>query len=196
MPIQHPGGAQNTLQLLEYYQGRIASQIGIDPRNGQISSDVAKSGNDAAKTSMVIDNASARIERFAREFAETGLKDVIWQVTKLLLEHADDDNVLRVVEKITPGVPFLLSAEGVSEYFDKDDLTAKVGLGHQTMQQKLTGAQAIMNAHQAMEASPIAPVAIPAKNKLAAASEMAKSLGFENYNEFFPTEEEVELAAQ
>ena len=141
---------------------------------------------------MIQDNASAKMQAFAREFAETGLRDVVWQVTRLLLENADDMGVQRVVEKLTPGTPFLLAEEGVSEFFDRDDITAKVGLGHQTMQQRLQASQAIMQAHQALEASPAAPVAIPAKNKIAAAEEMAIGLGYDDPSKFFPTVEEVE----
>ena len=196
MPIQTGATSGNTGQLLEYLHREIVGQIGIDPNTGAISSDVEKSGNDAAKTSQVIDNASAKIEQFAREFAETGLRDAIWQIAKLLMEHSDEDSVNRLVEKITPGTPFMLAAEGVSEYFDRDDLTAKVGLGHQTSQQKLAGAQAIMQAQQAMEASPVAPVSIPAEHKLNAAKELAKGLGYEDVNKFFPTPEEVQQAAQ
>ena len=192
MPLTPSSGAGNTPQILDYLHREIIGQIGIDPNTGQISTDVEKSGNDSAKTAMIQDNASAKMQAFAREFAETGLRDVVWQVTRLLLENADDMGVQRVVEKLTPGTPFLLAEEGVSEFFDRDDITAKVGLGHQTMQQRLQASQAIMQAHQALEASPAAPVAIPAKNKIAAAAEMAIGLGYDDPSKFFPSVEEVE----
>ena len=188
-----PSGGGNTGQLLEYLHREIVGQIGIDPNTGQISQDVEKSGNDSAKTSQIVDNASARIESFAREFAETGLRDVIWQITKLLIENSHSDSVQRLAAKITPEIPVLIAAQdGMTEHLDRDDLTAKVGLGHQTMAQKMAGAQSIIQQQISLEQSPTSPVAIPYGYKMAASLELAKSLGFEDAQKFFPSTEEVE----
>ena len=182
----------NTLALLEYLHKEITGQIGIDPNLGQVSADIHKSGNDAAKTSQIIDNASAKVEGYAREFAETGLREVIWQVSRLVIEYSDHKSIEKLVSKITPETPELLIAqEDMAEHFDKDDLTARVGLGHQTMQQKREGAQLIIQTQTAMETSPVNPIAIPAKNKIAAANKLAVGLGFDEADEFFPTAEEV-----
>ena len=70
LPLDAPAGANNSLQILDFIHQRVIAEIGIDPVSGQISADVEKSGNDAAKTAMVIDNASAKIEGYCREFAE------------------------------------------------------------------------------------------------------------------------------
>ena len=35
------------------------------------------------KTSMTMDNASTKVEMFAREFAETGLRDMVWGYYRL-----------------------------------------------------------------------------------------------------------------
>ena len=175
MPLPVPASAGGEIsQILQYLDKEVIAQIGIDPVTGLVSADIEKSGNDAAKTSQTIDNASAKVETFGREFAETGLKDMIWIIYDLMVQNGR------------------MRDFGLS----KKDLKAKVGLGHQTMQQKMAGAQAIMQAQTAMESSPVAPVAIPAKNKLMAATEMAKALGFENAELFFPTVEEVEAERQ
>ena len=187
-----PNGAGNTTQILDYLHKEIVGQIKVDPNTGAISSDVEKSGNDADKTSQVVDNASAGIEAFAREFAETGLRDVIWQVTKLLIENSNHDSVVKLISKITPDTPELLVAqEDMIEAFDKDDLTAKVGLGHQTTAQKMRGAQAIIAQQVQLESSPVSPTPIPYKYKQMASMELAKSLGFEDAGKFFPNPEEV-----
>ena len=187
-----PNGAGNTVQMLEYLHKAIVGQVKVDPNTGAISSDVEKSGNDADKTSQVVDNASAGIEAFSRELADTGLRDAIWQITKLMIENSQSDSIKRLVAKVTPKTPVLLIAEdGMTEYFDKDDLTAKVGLGHQTTVQKMRGAQAIVQAQAALEASPIAPTPIPYKFKQAANMELTKALGFEDAAKFFPSPEEV-----
>ena len=194
LALPTPSGAGNTTAILEYIDRQIFSQIGFDFYNGVVSSDVEKSGNDAAKTSQVIDAASNRVEGYARRFADGPLRLVVWQVAQLLLEHSEEEGVQKLAAKVSEGTPFILGEEGMQAAIEKEDLSAKVGLGFQTAQQKLTGAQAIMAAQQAMEASPTAPTPIPYKYKQASAMEMAKALGFENGHEFFPSPEEIEQA--
>ena len=116
------GDTGSSTTMLQYLDKEILAQIGIDPVTGMVSSDIEKSGNDAEKTSMTMDNASTKVEMFAREFAETGLRDMVWAITDLLMQHGDiEDSEL-----------------------SKSDLRAKVGLGFQTDKQKLQGAQAII----------------------------------------------------
>ena len=196
MPIQPAGGAGNTPAILQYLHQEIAGQIGIDPNTGVVNADISKSGNDSDKTAQVVDAASNRVEGYARRFADGGLKDVIWQITKLILANSDDPGVKRVVDKITPGIPLLLAEEGMVEAIDRDDLSAKVGLGFQTMQQKLIGAEKILQQQMALEQSPTNPTPLPAKFKLAAAEELAKAMGYEDTSKFFPSPEAVEAERQ
>ena len=149
-----------------------------------ISSDVEKSGNDAAKTAMVIDNASAKVEEYARRFAEEGLREVIWSVFDLLKKNSDDTSVMALVDRVTPGIPFLAAEENM----DKASLLAKVGLGHLTSRQKIEGLSTIQAMQTQIEA--VTPGAIPIEKKLALSYEMAKALGYLNYYDFLPTPEE------
>ena len=194
MPVPSPTGSGNTLQILEYIDRQIEEQIGINPRTGAISVDVEKSGNDAEKTAQVIDNSSSKVEMYAREFAENGLRDVIWQVFNLLVENKDHPSVQKMVAELTPGAPFLASADGMGESIDKDDLSAKVGLGHMSSTQKQRGIVAIKQEQMALEQSGIM---IPAEKKLAVSHEMSKALGYEDAQKFFPTAQEAQgMSAQ
>ena len=193
MAVPQPSGAANTQQLLEYLRQEIISQIGIDPVSGAISTDVEKSGNDATKTSMVVDNASAKVEQYAREFAETGLRNMIWQISKLLIENSSEISVKKLVNKVTPGVPFILAQENMAEYYEKDDITAKVGLGHMSPQQKIQGIAAIQATQDKLVALgiPISP-----EKQLNTSYELARAMGYENYFEYLPTMQEVQQAKQ
>ena len=164
------GNPGSSTTMLQYLDKEILAQIGIDPVTGMVSTDIEKSGNDAEKTSMSMDNASTKIEMMTREFAETGLRDMVWTITDLLVQHGE------------------FPSSGLS----KSDIVAKVGLGFQTDKQKLQGAQAIIQQQMALEANPVNPVSIPAEYKLKASAELAKSLGYEDASLFFPKPEEVE----
>ena len=189
MPIPVPSGsAGSTMQMLAYLDQYIHSQLGIDPLSGAISSDVEKSGNDAAKTSQVVDNASAKVEGYAREFAEIALRPLIWSMIWMLIEHKDDVSVKKLIEEVTPGQPFFLGLEGMESALSKADLSAKVGLGHMSSQQRMLGAQAIKAEQMAIKSLGIL---IPPAKEVAVSAEIAKAVGYENYNDFFPTEEEI-----
>ena len=134
---------------------------------GAVSTDIEKSGNDADKTSMAIDNSSAKVEMFAREFAETGLRDMTWAITSLLLDKG------------------VLQAEGLR----KEDLMAKVGLGHLTASQKIRSLGVIKQ--EQMMYDQTMPGLIGIDKKLALSEEIIKSQGYENTSKFLPTIEEA-----
>ena len=189
MQIPPPmGNSGSTLAILQYLDDYIHSQLGIDPVSGAISVDVQKSGNDEAKTAMVEDNASAKVQMYAREFAEMTLRPVIWNIVWLLIQHKDDVSVKKLVDEVTPGVPFLMGEEGMENALRMSDLSAKVGLGHLTSRQKLQGALAIKQEQMAIKQL---GVVIPPAKEVAVSAEIAKAVGFENYDDFFPTKEEI-----
>ena len=168
------GNAGESVSLLQYLDQEIIAQIGIDPKTGVVSSDIEKSGNDAEKTAQVVDNASAKIETMAREFAETALKDAIWSIYEFLIQNNE-----------------------LEDYgLEKSDLTAKVGLGHQTARQKAQSAAAIIQQQVSLETTGVSPMQLPAKYKLNASKNLASALGEEDPSMFFPTEQEVALAKQ
>ena len=179
------------MQALEWLDRQIEMEFGINPLTGAISSDVEKSGNDAAKTSMVVDNSSAKVEEYARRFADEFLKDIIWIVYDLLVSNADKTTVKALVNKVTPDQPEFLAA---SVQLDKASLSAKVGLGHMTTQQKVTALNTLKLAQQEIEM--VTPGAIPMDKKLNLAYEMSRALGYENIYDYLPTAEEATQAAQ
>ena len=63
-------GNQNTTQIMQELRQQVIADVGIDPITGQISTDIEKSGNDAAKTSMALDNSSIKTEGYSRRFAD------------------------------------------------------------------------------------------------------------------------------
>ena len=190
MQIPAPPGSPNTQQMINEIWSQVEREIGINVLTGAISSDVEKSGNDAAKTAMVIDNASAKVEEYSRRFAEGFLRDIIWVVYDLLIQHKDDQAVLALVEMITPGAPFLAGEQPLT----KSMLCAKVGLGHLTDQQKVSALQQFELSQQQMEAAN--PGSIPIEKKLNVAYEKAKAMGFDNYLDFFPSAQEAQAAQQ
>ena len=152
--IQTAGGAGKAQANLAELRQQVIADIGIDPITGQISTDIEKSGNDAAKTSMVIDNASVKIEGYARRFADGPLRDINWLIVMEMIRHKDDPYVSQIIEGVTPGVPFIAGHLGLERVVSKTDIVARVGLGHQTGHQKIQATQAIQPMLQMLKENP------------------------------------------
>ena len=174
------------IQMMEVVEKWIEEHLGINPRTGAISADVEASGNDAIKTSMVLDNASTKVEMYAREFAEEAMRPMVWHIVRLLVENKDNHNVQRLAVKAS-GTEFLAGLPGMMDNFSIADLTAKVGLGHLNQQQKILAMQTISAKQAELTAQGIM---IPPDKSLALAYELSKALGYENVYDFFPTVEE------
>ena len=142
VPIQTAPNSSETVAILQELRRQVIGEVGIDPITGQISTDVEKSGNDAAKTSMVLDNASVKMEGYHRRFAEGPLRDISWSIAMELVRNKDSEFVQGVVNAVTPGIPFIAGQMDFMNTIRKADLKSKVGLGHQTGHQRISASQA------------------------------------------------------
>lgn len=154
VPTPSGQGLGTTLPLLQELRQQVIGEIGIDPISGQVSTDIEKSGNDAAKTAMAIDNASVKMEAYSRMFADGTLRDIIWCIATYLVKYKDTPFVMDVLESCTPGQPFIAGEMGLENIMSKSDLKAKVGLGHQTGQQKIQAAQILGGLMQQLAQDP------------------------------------------
>ena len=154
LPVPAPPGSPNAIPLMAELRQQVIANVGIDPVSGQVSTDIEKSGNDAAKTSMVIDNASTKLEGYARRFAEGALRDIVWLISTEMVKHSDDPFVMEVIESVSPGLPFLAAEKGTKNVMNKSGITAKVGLGHQTSTQKAQASGVISKMIQQLTADP------------------------------------------
>ena len=145
LPVPTPAGTglSATTALLHELRMQVIGEIGIDPISGQVSTDIEKSGNDAAKTAMAIDNASVKMESYSRMFADGALRDIIWLIAVNMVKYKDSGCVQDALNSVTPNTPFIAGELGLENILDKSDLKAKVGLGHQTGQQKIQAAQIV-----------------------------------------------------
>lgn len=192
VPVQVGPGSPHTMAMLQYLDQELIKQFGIDTLNGAISSDVEKSGNDAEKTQMVVDNASAKVQSYIRNFAEMGMKNIIWQIYSLLLKNKDTMAVKELVEVVTPGVPFLAAQLDPKEAMKKDDLVAKVGLGHLTGQEKIRNLGMVQQTQMSlMQVGQLTPDKL-----LHTASEIVKAAGFMNTQDFINTPQEIQQMQQ
>ena len=147
-------GANNSQLIFQEIGEHITADFGINIVNGQISADAAKSGVDATKTAMVIDNASVKVKEYDRRFAEGPMKDIAWSVVSLLVKYKDTPYVKELIESLTPGVPFIAGEMGIDNILTKSSLTSTVGLGYQTGEQRRAASTQVFAMIQTLEQNP------------------------------------------
>ena len=136
------GGAAGS--VITILRDQVKAEIGIDPINGQVDTDISKSGNDYNKTVAAITNASAKVESYAREFADNTLRDLVWVVLQLLVQHSNDSSVIELANSVTPNEPFYLGQYGMQNAIQKADINATVGLGFMSGQQKVAASEKLL----------------------------------------------------
>ena len=195
VPVAAPTGSAHSMALLEYLDKESINEYGLDVTNGMINQSIQASGNDKDKTQMVLDNASAKIDRIAREFAETGLTDLLWNTYCLTVEHSDDMYVKEIVETVTPGVSYIAAEFDAMDYVLKDDFVATVGPGQGTKVSKLKDLSAVAKAQDALMAHPVHPIKIPTEKRLKVVQDQVKLIN-RDYSEYFPSPKEVQQQEQ
>ena len=191
MPLPTPPGAGNTTDaMIQRISSMVAAEIGIDPITGQISLDAQKSGNDATKTGMVIDNASAKVESYAREYADTALRDIVYQIANLLVMYQTDPFVKDLADSCRPDelmgnmptgdFPFLAAETDMDDFVNRANITPKVGLGHLTGHQRVTASKELLGAYQVFASDPNSTFSLGDGEKWKILAELAKGFDYEN----------------
>lgn len=208
--LETPAGANDTVPILQYLDQKISAKIGISSINSGTNVDLLKSGNDAAKVQTVQSQAAYNLEMYIREFCETNLRDVVWKAFKLLQENAESYYVQNALKKLYPPMqqmgpmpqgqpmmapkPVLYAAQdGISDYFDKADFVATVGLGHMGKDEKL---QALTAAHQVIQSLPAQGIPVPPNKVMKLAEDTLKALGLYNAMDYMANEQELQMFMQ
>ena len=194
IPFEVPLGANDTVAILSYLDQKISAKIGISSVNDGTNVDLLKSGNDAAKIQAVQTQATQNVEMYVRRLAETGVKELVFGFVRMLLQNSESFFVRDLVQRMYgPTVPFIAAAEAMD--FRREDLMAKVGIGHQNKQEQQ---QAHQNVFQMMSAAEQAGIQIGPEKKLKWLEDGIRMEGIENAYDYIPTPEELaqQLQAQ
>ncbi len=152
--VPAPQSVDNIQLQLDELLSQVSANIGINPRTMQVSTDIEKSGNDSEKTQMSIDSASAKIEGYARYFAEVTLRDMIWLIAIELVKRSDEPFVQNLVKTSKHGPKFLADMFGLHNVVSKNGITMKAGLGNQTNHQKVQSASVLATLLQQLSQDP------------------------------------------
>tara|TARA_R100001530_G_scaffold61806_1_gene44576 strand:+ start:1455 stop:3404 length:1950 start_codon:yes stop_codon:yes gene_type:complete len=174
MPLSTPALEPYSFQMLEYLDSVRESRAGVNRNTQGINSDALTSHTTATAVNAVMTNAQSRIELIARQFAEGGVKELMWSIYELILKNQDRERVIMLRNEWVPVRPDMWS--------DKMDCTVSVALGNGSKDQQMMHlSQMIQFASQAMQGG--LPIVTP-DNMYNLGAALVKAMGYQNVDEF------------
>ena len=203
--VKSPGAVQRldtptlepySFQMLEYLDGIRESRAGISKHSQGLDENALKSHTTATAVAQVMSAAQQRVELIARNFAETGVKELMRVIYSLVQKNQDKQRVILLRNEWVPVRPDM--------WRDKMDCTISVGLGNGNRDQQLMHLSAILSfAGQAMQGG---MNVVNEQNMYNIMAAMVKNMGFQNVGDFLtdpsqvpppqPSPEEIEAESE
>ena len=174
MPLTTPPLEPYSFQMLEYLDGVRESRAGVSKMSQGMNESALTSHTTATAVSAVMTAAQSRVELIARNFAETGVKDLMRTIYELLLKNQDKERVIMLRNEWIPIRP--------DAWSDKYDCTVSVALGQGNKDQQMMHlSQMLQFASESMKGGlPIVNV----QNMYNLGASLVKAMGFQNVDDF------------
>ena len=174
MPLTTPALEPYSFQMLEYLDGVRESRAGVSRMSQGMNENALTSHTTATAVNAVMTAAQSRVELIARNFAETGVKDLMITIYELLLKNQDKERVVQLRNQWIPVRP--------DAWNDKVDCTVSVALGHGSKDQQMAHlSQMLSFAGQAMQGG---LSIVNEQNMYNLGSALVKAMGFQNVSDF------------
>ena len=181
MPLATPSLEPYSFQMLEYIDGIRESRAGVNKYSQGLNDNALTSHTTATAVNSVMTAAQSRVELIARNFAETGVKDLMLCIYELLQKNQDKERVVKLRNEWVPVRPDM--------WRDKMDCTVAVGLGHGNKDQQLMHLTSMLQfAGEAMKGG---LKIVSEKNMYNMGAAMLKNMGFQNVQDFLTDPEQV-----
>jgi hypothetical protein len=181
MPLATPTLEPYSFQMLEYLDNVRESRAGVSRMSQGLDENALTSHTTATAVNAVMTASQSRLELIARNFAETGVKELMSRIYELLLKNQDKQRVVMIRNKWIPVRPNM--------WKDKYDCTVSVALGHGNKDQQLVHLSTMMQfASQAMSGG---LSIVSEKNLYNMGSALIKNMGFQNVDDFLTDPESV-----
>jgi len=174
MPLATPALEPYSFQMLEYIDGIRESRAGVSKYSQGLNDNALTSHTTATAVNSVMSAAQSRVELIARNFAETGVKELMLSIYELLQKNQDKERVIKLRNEWVPVRPDM--------WRDKMDCTVAVGLGHGNKDQQLMHLTSMLQF--ASEALSGGLGIVTEKNMYNMGAALLKNMGFQNVNDF------------
>ena len=173
-PLTTPPLEPYSFQMLEYLDGVRESRAGVSKMSQGMNENALTSHTTATAVNAVMSAAQSRVELIARNFAETGVKDLMNTIYQLLYKNQDKERVVMLRNEWVPVRPDV--------WKDKYDCTVSVALGQGNKDQQLMHLSTMLNfAGEAMKGG--LPI-VNMQNMYNIGASLVKAMGFQNVDDF------------
>jgi hypothetical protein len=192
-PLATPALEPYSFQMLEYLDGVREARAGVSKMSQGLDENALTSHTTATAVNAVMGAAQSRVELIARNFAETGVKDLMICIYELLHKNQDKKRMIMLRNEWIPVRPDV--------WRDKFDCTVSVALGSGNKDQQMMHlSQMLSFAGEAMKGG--LPI-ISMQNMYNLGASLVKAMGFQNVDDYLtdpsqlpPKEEEENPAEQ
>ena len=173
-PLTTPPLEPYSFQMLEYLDGVRESRAGVSRMSQGMNENALTSHTTATAVNAVMTAAQSRVELIARNFAETGVKDLMLVIYKLLYKFQDKERMVMLRNEWVPVRPDV--------WKDKYDCTVSVALGSGNKDQQMAHlSQMLSFAGEAMGGG---LRIVSEQNMYNLGSALIKAMGFQNVSDF------------
>jgi hypothetical protein len=174
MPLATPALQPYSFQMLEYIDGVREARAGVSRMSQGLDENALTSHTTATAVNSVMNAAQSRMELIARNFAETGVKDLMIRIYELLLKNQDKERVVKLRNEWVPVRP--------DTWNDKYDCTVSVALGSGNKDQQMMHlSQMLSFAGEAMKGG---LRIVSEQNMYNLGASLVKAMGFQNISDF------------
>jgi len=180
-PLVTPPLEPYSFQMLEYLDGVRESRAGVSKMSQGLNDNALTSHTTATAVNAVMTAAQSRVELIARNFAETGVKDLMIEIYKLLYKYQDKERVIMLRNEWVPVRPDV--------WKDSYDCSVSVALGTGNKDQQMAHlSQMLSFAGEAMKGG--LPI-VNMQNMYNLGSALVKTMGFQNVSDFLTDPSQV-----
>jgi len=173
-PLATPALQPYSFQMLEYLDGIREARAGTSKMSQGLDENALTSHTTATAVNAVMNAAQSRVELIARNFAETGVKDLMIRIYELLYKNQDKERVVMLRNEWVPVRPDVWN--------DKYDCTVSVALGSGNKDQQMMHlSQMLSFAGEAMSGG---LRIVSEQNMYNLGSALIKAMGFQNVSDF------------
>ena len=181
MPLPTPALEPYSFQMLEYLDGVRESRAGVNKYSQGLNDNALTSHTTASAVNSVMTAAQSRVELIARNFAETGVKDLMKTIYMLLQKHQDKKRVIMLRNQWIPVRP--------DSWRDSFDCTVSVALGNGNKDQQMQHLVTMLQfAGDAMKGG---LSIVNQKNMYNMGAALIKNMGFQNVSDFLTDPDSV-----
>jgi hypothetical protein len=160
-----------TLPFLSLLDTEKENRVGVSRMTQGLDSNALTSNTAATAVNQVMSAAQQKILLIARVFAETGVKDLFWELYRLVRTHQNEKDIVKLRGKFVEVAPF--------DWYDRYDMKVTVGIGNGNKDQQLYHLNNITQMLQAIGNTPYSYM-ITAQNVYNTALETIKNSGYKN----------------